>query len=105
MSNKRDHRHKQAVNSLNDLPAPKTLIEVLENTVLAIESSGCDEQTIFGLVNCILRGWIVEGNFTEEYRALVAQTIEERNRLAEEQARKFGSSLGTGLVDSSGRTL
>ena len=100
MSTKKSHRERQAVDKLNDLPAPQSLIHVLENTILAIESSGCDEATIFGLVNCIMMGWIRNGVFSDEYMELVRQTID--NRAAAQQS---GTSISSGLVGADGQVL
>jgi hypothetical protein len=32
-----------------------------------------DDTNIHGMVNCIMRGWIVDGRFTEDYLKLIAQ--------------------------------
>lgn len=65
------------------------LLLALENVVLAMESKGLDENTIFGLTNCILKGFVRNGQFTAEYMATVEQVIKEREltpeRLAEMQ--------------------
>jgi hypothetical protein len=52
--------------------------------VLLLEQSGYTEEMIYGLVNCILRGFITGGEWTPEYLAAVNR-IEAEQR--EEQAR------------------
>jgi hypothetical protein len=56
----------------------------LETAVLLLEQSGYTEEMIYGLVNCILKGFITNGAFTPEYLAAVNR-IEQEQR--EEQAR------------------
>jgi len=51
----------------------KSLIHVLEDVVLALEAEGQTEQDIFSLVNMILRGFIRDGEITEEYKVLAQQ--------------------------------
>jgi hypothetical protein len=53
----------------------KSLIHVLEDVVLALESEGQTEQDIFSLVNMILRGFIRNGEITEEYKVLAQQAM------------------------------
>jgi hypothetical protein len=65
--------------------APKSsVILALETAVLLLEQSGYTEEMIYGLVNCVLRGFITHGAFTPEYLAAVNR-IETEQR--EEQAR------------------
>jgi len=70
------------------IDAPNLLMG-LENVILAMESQGLDETTIFGFVNCILKGFIRNGKFTPEYLANVERVIAERKltpeRIAEMQ--------------------
>ena len=58
----------------------KSLVHVLEDCVLALESQGQTEQDIFSLVNMVLRGFIVGGELTEEYKMLARKAIEFRER-------------------------
>ena len=63
---------------------PKTqpassVVLALETAVLLLEQSGYTEEMIYGLVNCVLRGFIVNGAFAAEYLAAV-------NRIEQEQA-------------------
>ena len=71
----------------------------LENVILAMESNGMDETTIFGMVNCILKGFIRDGVFAPEYLEHIKNIEEERIQLAkQEEFRKAfgaGSTLGT----------
>ena len=54
----------------------KSLVHVLEDVVLALESEGQTEQDIFSLVNMVLRGFIRNGEITQEYIALAQQAQE-----------------------------
>jgi len=56
----------------------KSLVHVLEDVVLALESEGQTEQDIFSLVNMILRGFIRNGQITEEYKVLAQRAMEMR---------------------------
>ena len=73
----------------------KSLVHVLEDCVLALESQGQSEQDIFSLVNMILRGFIVGGELTEEYKMLAKKAIEFREK----------SATRTVLTDADGRPL
>lgn len=42
-----------------------------------------NDNNIHGLVNCVMRGWIQDGRFTDEYRRLTEQALA---AMAEEQA-------------------
>jgi len=83
---------------------PTTLLLELENTVLAMEQRGIDESTLFGLVNCILKGFIRNGEFTPEYLAHVRELMQERelseeelDQMAEaERVRKIREAFGVG---------
>jgi hypothetical protein len=61
-----------------------TLLQELENTVLAMENKGVDENTLFGLVNCILKGFIRNGQFTPEYLEYAKTALAQRNLNVEE---------------------
>ena len=71
----------------------------LENSVLALEANGMDEHTIFGMVNCILKGYIRNGEFAPEYVEHVKNIIDEKRELQrQEEFRKAfgqGSSIST----------
>ena len=79
----------------------KSLVHVLEDCVLALESLGQTEQDIFSLVNMILRGFIVSGELTEEYIMLANKAIEYRNRGSVPEA----EPVRTILTDVSGNPL
>ena len=65
MSTKKDHKEQQE----------RSLILELENALLALENHvGPDE--IWAYVNMILKGFISNGRFTDEYIALAKQTLE-----------------------------
>jgi hypothetical protein len=65
----------------NEMSEHKSLVHVLEDVVLALESQGQTEQDIFSLVNMILRGFIRNGDITQEYKVLAEQAIAMRNNL------------------------
>jgi hypothetical protein len=76
----------------------KSLVHVLEDCVLALESTGQSEQDIFSLVNMILRGFIRNGELTAEYIMLANKAIEFRRRA------ESGEPI-TILTDASGNPL
>lgn len=59
----------------------QSLVHVLEDVVLALESQGQTEQDIFSLVNMILRGFIRDGEITEEYKQLAQLALNHKERL------------------------
>jgi hypothetical protein len=59
----------------NEMTQHKSLVHVLEDVVLALEAEGQTEQDIFSLVNMILRGFIRDGELTDEYKVLAQQAI------------------------------
>jgi hypothetical protein len=75
----------------------KSLVHVLEDVVLALESQGQTEQDIFSLVNMILRGFIRNGEITAEYKALAKLAIEQRESMSRtiDSTPDFGSSIIT----------
>jgi hypothetical protein len=73
----------------------KSLVHVLEDVVLALESQGQTEQDIFSLVNMILRGFIRDGELTEEYKVLAEQAI----------AMRTAANHRTVLTDKNGNPL
>lgn len=72
----------------------KSLVHVLEDVVLALESEGQTEQDIFSLVNMVLRGFIRNGEITEEYKQLAQAAIQQRESMSR-----------TVLTDVDGRPL
>lgn len=79
----------------------KSLVHVLEDCVLALESQGQTEQDIFSLVNMIMRGFIVNGELTEEYKMLAQKAMEYRARGSVPEA----EPIRTILTDTSGNPL
>ena len=73
-----------------------SLVHVLEDVVLAMESEGMTEQDIFSLVNMILRGFVREGVLTPEYIDLANKAIEHRKAAEEPQV---------GIVGLNGETI
>lgn len=76
-----------------------TLMLALENAVLALEANGMDENTIFGSVNCILKGFIRNGEFAPEYIEHVQGIIDQKREL--ERAEEFRKAFGVGTSLSS----
>jgi hypothetical protein len=96
--------------SKGKLPVKQTtLLLELENTILAMEQRGIDENTLFGLVNCILKGFIRNGEFTAEYLTHVRELMQERqlseaelDQMAEaERVRKIREAFGVGSTIAS----
>lgn len=56
----------------------KSLVHVLEDVVLALESEGQTEIEIHSLVNMILKGFLRNGQITEEYKVLAQRAMEMR---------------------------
>ena len=68
MSYKKQKQEKQA----------RSLMMALEDAVLALESSGQAETEIFAYVNMILKGFIRNGQITEEYIQLAKNAMEQQ---------------------------
>lgn len=75
----------------------KSLVHVLEDVVLALESQGQTEQDIFSLVNMILRGFIRSGEITAEYKQLAQLALQQRERIGRtiDAPPDFGSTIIT----------
>ena len=80
-------------------PQPPSLMFALENAVLALEANGMDENTIFGMVNCILKGFIRNGEFAPEYIDHVKGIIDERQEIQRQE--QFHKAFGSGSSLSS----
>ena len=80
-------------------PQPPSLMFALENAVLALETNGMDEHTIYGMVNCILKGYIRNGEFAPEYIQHVEGIIQERQEVKQQE--EFRRAFGTGSSLSS----
>ena len=63
----------------------ESLMLALENAVLALEANGMDENTIFGMVNCVLKGFIRDGKFAPEYIQHIENIIDEKKKIQAEQ--------------------
>jgi hypothetical protein len=70
MSNKKSKQERLMASGL-ELRKPSLILN-LENSVLALEQAGWDEETIFGFVNCIMKGFITNGEWSEHYLQHVA---------------------------------
>ena len=73
----------------------KSLVHVLEDVVLALEAAGETEQEIHSMVAMILRGFIRDGELTEEYKVLAQQAM----------AMREGHTQRPVLADAKGRPL
>ena len=66
--------------------------DVATNKLLNLERAVKDlmvnfnDVNIHGMVNCVMRGWIVDGRFTDEYRQLTEQA--QAAMVAEQEDRK-----------------
>ena len=81
-------------------------IAALERAALKL-ATYYDTRTIHGLINCILQGWIHEGQFTDEYRRLArdaeaarAESLAAQQRLAAFRATLPETRSATGGVTS-----
>ena len=71
---------------VKNIKDPATVkIAALERAVLELMKN-FDDTNIHGMVNCIIRGWIRNGLFTDEYRVLTQQA--EAAAAAETAARR-----------------
>ena len=61
----------------------KNLIHKLEFTVRELLGAEMSPEDIHSLVNIILNDWLVDGEFTEEYRSLAVSAIRLREQAAE----------------------
>jgi len=77
-----------------------SLMLALENAVLALEANGMDENTIFGSVNCILKGYIRNGEFAPEYIHHIENIIKEKQELARQEEFRKAFGQGTSLSSS-----
>ena len=64
---------------MSDLPKQSLLLE-LEDAILKIEAAGWKEEEIFGFVNCILKGFITEGKFSDIYLRYCADIMKQQHR-------------------------
>lgn len=77
-----------------------TLMLALENAVLALEANGMDENTIFGMVNCILKGFIRNGEFAPEYVDHVKGIIDQKRELQRQEEFRAAFGSGTSLSNN-----
>jgi hypothetical protein len=66
---------------------PNSVILALETAVLLLEQNGYTEEMIYGLVNCILQGFITNGAWTPEYIQAVEKIEKEREAELEAESR------------------
>lgn len=95
MSTKQSHGRIAAKEPIREA----TLMLALENAVLALEANGMDENTIFGMVNCILKGFIRNGEFAPEYVDHVKSIIDQKRELQRQE--EFRAAFGAGSSLSS----
>ena len=77
-----------------------SLMLALENAVLALEANGMDEHTIFGMVNCILKGYIRNGEFAPEYVEHVKNIIDEKREMQRQEEFRAAFGAGTSLTSN-----
>jgi hypothetical protein len=53
----------------------KSLVHKLEYTVRELLGAGMTEQEIHSLVAMTLNDWLVDGDFTEQYRSMASQAL------------------------------
>ena len=84
----------QSVRPQPKSPPASSVILALETAVLLVEQSGYTEEMIYGLVNCVLKGFITHGAFTPEYLAAVNR-IEQEQREEQERLQALRDSMPT----------
>ena len=89
MSTKMSEMRRQLLNEKKH----ESVIHMLEDAVLLLEQSGETEQEIHSMVAMILRGFLVNGQLTPEYIALVRQAQQFQAAEAEREQQRFGSSI------------
>ena len=62
----------------------KNLVHKFEYTVRELLGADMTEQEIYSLVSLTLNDWLVDGEFTEEYRQMAAQALALKEQLAQE---------------------
>jgi len=72
----------------------------LENAVLALEANGMDENTIFGMVNCVLKGFIRNGEFAPEYVDHVKAIIDQKREIQRQEEFRAAFGSGTSLTSN-----
>ena len=75
MSTKKSHRTREQLLEQREGLGTKSQMLQLEDAILALEQSGFDSDTIFGFVNCIMKGFITNGEWSEIYLAHVGEIL------------------------------
>ena len=75
MSTKKSHRSREELLQQRDGLGSHSLMLELENAILKVEAAGFDEQTIYGFVNCILKGFITKGSWSPIYLQHVQEIL------------------------------
>jgi hypothetical protein len=78
MSTKKSHRTREQLLEQREGLASHSLMMQLEDAVLGLEQAGFDEQTIYGFVNCIIKGFITGGEWSPIYLAHVKEILRAR---------------------------
>jgi hypothetical protein len=84
MSTKKSHKSREQLLAEREGLATTSLMMNLEDSVLALEAAGYDEQMIFGFVNCILKGFITGGVWSPIYLEHVKNIMQARTEGLEE---------------------
>ena len=75
MSEKKHYRSREELLKQRAGLAGRSLMLQLEDAVLGLEQNGFDEQTIYGFVNCIIKGFITNGDWSPIYLEHVKEIL------------------------------
>lgn len=75
MSSKKSHRTREQLLQQREGLASHSLMMELEDAILKVEAAGFDENTIYGFVNCILKGFITGGEWSPIYLQHVQEIL------------------------------
>ena len=64
----------------------KNLVHKFEYTFRELLGADMTEQEIYSLVSLTLNDWLVDGEFTEEYKQMAVKAIELKQQMANEEA-------------------
>ena len=64
----------------------KNLVHKFEYTIRELLGADMTEQEIYSLVSLTLNDWLVDGEFTEEYKQMAVKAIELKQQMANEEA-------------------
>jgi len=64
----------------------KNLIHKFEYTIRELLGADMTEQEIYSLVSLTLNDWLVDGEFSEDYKRMASQAIELREQMERNEA-------------------